>query len=221
MVGRRCSDSAREWFFCVYSGLEAPFNTNLFTVAYSGTRRRLGKSVVLLDSQEESILENKGITILKNSTLEEIGRATLLLRATECLPPEAHITFVDEVYRLGDNYERKALLRALSSLPDPDRFLSTAVEACRTNVSTVFEAITCDNPYPFHYFPDLHFNQMVLKALFIGTSLARVVGLSQRITADLIYMAKDFANERRAAGRVVPEDVALITIAKESQHESV
>ncbi len=140
-----------------------------------------------------------------------MGRATLLLRATECLPAEDHTGFIREVYQRGDNDERRPLLRALSILPDPPRYLEIAIEACRTNVQPVFEAIACENPYPVHYIPDRNFNHLVLKALFTGVRLRRVVGLERRRTSDLIRMAEDYASERRAAGRSVPEDIALIT----------
>lgn len=214
LIGSYCSASGREWLYDVYSRLGAPFDANLFATAYSGARRRLGKPVIELESREVPNVENGELSVLKGSTVEEVGRAALLLRATESLPEEAHPNFVHGVYERGDNYERKALLRALSVLPDPGRFLSTAVEACRTNISTVFEAIACDNQYPFHYFSDEHFSQMVLKALFTSTSLSRVVGLHTRITPDLVRMVEGYASERCAAGRPVPEDITLITANK-------
>ena len=117
---------------------------------------------------------------------------------------------VDELFVRGDNAEREAVLRTLPLLPDPSRFLTTAVEACRTNVQTVFEAIACENPYPARYFPELNFNQMVMKAVFTGVSLRRIVGLPARLTPALASMAGDYAKERTAAGRPVNEDLALI-----------
>ncbi|HET6521402.1 MAG TPA: EboA domain-containing protein, partial [Geminicoccaceae bacterium] len=79
-----------------------------------------------------------------------------------------------------------------------------------TNVLDVFEAIACDNPYPATHFPEANFNQMVVKALFVGTLLARVRGLADRDTPELRRMVGDFASERRAAGRPVPEDAGLV-----------
>ena len=75
---------------------------------------------------------------------------------------------------------------------------------------TIFEAIACENPYPARHFPELNFNQMVLKAAFNGVALARVVGLSSRLNAELARMASDYASERRAAGRSVPADLGLV-----------
>jgi hypothetical protein len=65
--------------------------------------------------------------------------------------------------------------------------------------------------YPARYFPDDAFNQMVLKALFVGAPLAQIYGLAERTTSELIRMAEAYASERRAAGRPVPEDAKLVT----------
>ena len=47
------------------------------------------------------------------------------------------------------------------------------------------------------------------KALFIGVPIARIVGLRRRLNPDLSRMARDYASERRAAGRTVPADLSL------------
>ena len=142
--------------------------------------------------------------------LHEFGRAALVLFALERLPAEEHVEFIDELFMRGDSREQEALLRALSMLPNPGRFLATAVEACRANVQTVFEAIACENPYPGCYFPESNFDQLVLKAIFTGVSLQRIVGLSDRITPALKSMASDLIKERTAASLPVHEDIALI-----------
>jgi hypothetical protein len=74
-------------------------------------------------------------------------------------------------------------------------------------VQPVFEAIACENPFPALYFSEQSFNQMVLKAVFIEVAVERILGLTARITPELRRMAADYASERRAAGRSVPDDV--------------
>ena len=54
---------------------------------------------------------------------------------------------------------------------------------------------------------------MVLKAVFVGLPLERIVGLEQRLTAELSRMALDYASERRAAGRPVPGDLSRLIVA--------
>ena len=81
------------------------------------------------------------------------------------------------------------------------------MDACRSHIQPLFEAIACENPYPARHFPELNFNQMVLKVLFTGVALDRVVGLQARVTPELQRMAADYASERRAAGRSIPPDI--------------
>jgi hypothetical protein len=138
---------------------------------------------------------------------DELYRIALLVGAAEA--PDL-VELATSCFRAGDNEERRAVLRALPLLPEPARFVDLAVDACRTNVVPIFEAIACENPFPARHFPELHYNQMVLKAVFLGVRLARVIGLGERLTPELARMADDYAAERRAAGRNVPEDLALL-----------
>lgn len=138
------------------------------------------------------------------------GRALLLIAAIEARPPHEHLLLVDELHRTGDLNEKAALLRALPRLPDPARFVAVAVDAVRSNADSIIQAIALDNPYPARHFPEAAYNQMVVKCLFNGLSLARVVGLSDRRTPELRRMVAGLASERRAAGRQVPDDVALV-----------
>jgi hypothetical protein len=96
-------------------------------------------------------------------------------------------------------------------LPDADWTVGIGVDACRSSVQTIFEAIACENPFPAARFPELNFNQMVLKALFTDVRLERIVGLDARVTSELRRMADAYASERRAAGRSVPPDIDRLT----------
>lgn len=115
---------------------------------------------------------------------------------------------VAEIYRQGDNDERCAVLRALPLLEGPERFVEVAVNAVRSSVQPIFEAVACDTGFAAQHFSDAAFAQMVLKALFVGVPLGRVQGVRARTTPELSRMAHGYASERRAAGRSVPEDIA-------------
>jgi hypothetical protein len=134
------------------------------------------------------------------------GRVELIARAAGALAIDDLVTLVDGCFRTGDNDERRAVLAALERLPAPERFVPLAVAACRTNVVPVFEAIACENPFAARHFPEAAFNQLVLKALFVGVAIDRIVGLADRITPELERMAAAYASERRAAGRPVSDD---------------
>lgn len=170
----------------------------------------LGHAPLKLESHEVAVGELRRLLSFQERPLHEVGRAALLLLAMSVLPQDEHVACVDELFVRGDNAEREALLRTLPLLPDAARFLSTAGEACRTNVRTVFEAIACENPYPGLYFPESSFNQLIMKALFLGVPVRRIVGLPDRVTPALRRMAGDYARERIAAGRPVNEDAGWV-----------
>jgi hypothetical protein len=138
------------------------------------------------------------------------GRALLLRAALESQPAPSHPALVDDLFATGEIRERVALLRALPELPASERFAAIAIEAVRSNATSVVEAIACDNPYPKGHFPDAAFHQMVVKCLFLGLPLSRIEGLAERSSSELKRMVTDYASERRAAGRSVPADVALV-----------
>src|SRR5262249_62354972 len=102
--------------------------------------------------------------------------------------------------------ELPALVAVPPSLPQPGELRDFAAEACRTSMQDVFEAIAAENPYPSAHFPEPNFNQMVLKAVFVGAAVDRIEGLYRRVTPELRRMAEDYAAERRGAGARGPRD---------------
>jgi hypothetical protein len=179
-----------------------------FQVAFAGAGRRLGRAAIGAADAER--LERAGVPWSSASGVDECGRAALLVAALGALEPARHVPVVRDLVRRGEVRERQTVLRVLAGLPEPARFVELAIDACRTNVGSIFEAIACDNAYPAVHFPDGALCQMVLKALFTGAPVARIVGLSGRITDEMTRMVDAFASERRAAGRPVPDDVHLI-----------
>lgn len=102
--------------------------------------------------------------------------------------------------------EQIALLRGLPLFPASELLLPRAAEGVRSAVQPIFEAVAHRNPYPRKHFSDAQWNQMVVKALFIGSRLDPIQGLDARRNADLARMLVDYADERRAAGRrISPE----------------
>ena len=147
-------------------------------------------------------------------TLEDAGRLAFLLArhdaagATDRFAAEAVTCFEQ-----GDTREQRSWLRAVGYLPEAEQYLTLVIDACRTNILPLFESVACENAYPARYFPERNFNQLVLKALFNGVALKRILGLVVRRNPELARMAADYAAERRAAGRSVPADIDLATAA--------
>jgi hypothetical protein len=190
-------------------GSPTAFDRGQFLEAMAAAGRRVGKSVLAVDQDQARGLPGLD-WLARNRPADELARVALLLRAGEALDASSYHALVEDCYSRGDLREKQAVLRALPLVPEPERFVPLAVEACRTHIQPVFEAIACENPYPATYFPELNFNQMVLKALFIGVALDRVLDLEARVTPELGRMAEDYASERRAAGRSVPSDIARL-----------
>ena len=208
-----------------FSGLEEPrtwlaecyrtitmvsFNEEAFANTFSSVGRRLRAIPRLPSESLTAQLCVAGIASPDIWSVPDYGRVLLIIRALSVLHPDRHVEFVARIFRTGDCEEQQSVLRGLVLLQDPDRFTDIAINACRSNVRNVFEAVACNNLYPMRYFPSLNFNQLVLKALFIGTSVMLIEGLQNRCTSELSQMAKDYGNELKAAGRPVSDDIIYV-----------
>jgi hypothetical protein len=212
VVARRIAGPTTAWYAeaCATSARSPAGND--FLAAFAGAGRRLGYALLQATAEEHARLRAAGLAVLPPTlAVDECGRAALLLESADRLQQDDRIRLVADLFDRGDVRERQAVLRVLAYLPEPAAHLDTAVEACRTSVQPVFEAIACENPYPGRHFPDPNFNQMVLKALFVGAPVERIFELDLRLTGELVRMVEAYASERRAAGRSVPGDVAWIT----------
>ncbi len=111
-----------------------------------------------------------------------------------------------QLFTTADVGELVALYQSLPLLPDPEQHLAQATEGIRSNMTAVFNAVALCNPYPTDYFDEPAWNQMVLKAVFVGSPLHLIWGLESRANPELARMLIDYAHERWAAKRsVTPE----------------
>jgi hypothetical protein len=112
-----------------------------------------------------------------------------------------------QLFVTADIGETITFYRGLPLYPDPDRHVARAREGARSGMRPIFEAVAHHNPYPAQHFDELAWNHLVLKALFIGTTLAPIQGLDRRANASLARMLCDYAHERWAAGRPVSPEL--------------
>ena len=187
-----------------------PASTAALAEAFALATRRLGRAPVEVTADEGKQLESAGLCQGRWEA-DELARIALLLRAADVLDDTRLASLADDCYRRGDTRERQAVLRALPLLPHAEWAIEIGADACRSSVQPIFEAIACENAFPAWRFPDLNFNQMVLKALFTDVRLERIVGLDGRVTPELRRMAAAYASERRAAARSVPIDIHRLT----------
>lgn len=122
------------------------------------------------------------------------------------------------LYRRGDDAERRGVLRGLDAIaaasPDwRDAGLELIADALRANDTRLVAAAL--GSFAEEHLDDHAWRHGVLKCVFLGIPLSVVSGLDARADDELAAMAERFAAERRAAGRPVPEDLALIAPAAE------
>jgi hypothetical protein len=212
LVERRTETASREWFARTSAAIGAAPDRGALLEGFTAATRRVGHARLVPTEEEIARLAGAGLSWPVGTWgADELSRVALLVAAAARWPAAPLEALVEECYRQGDGAERQAVLRALPMLPAPERFLDIAVDACRSHIQPLFDAIACENPYPALHFPELNFNQMVLKALFTGVALARILGLAGRVTPELGRMAAGYASERRAAGRSVPPDIGQLT----------
>lgn len=175
---------------------------NLFT-AFSSVVRYLGKQKLEL-SIEELQVANRLIAGWNpiDWTLDQVGR-TLLILSFPQEDEDKYLVTLNKIFAAADVREAIALYQSLPLLPYPEKFQLRATEGVRTNMTSVFNAVALNNPYPAQYLNDLAWNQMILKALFVGTPLHNIYGLNSRNNQQLSQMLIDYARERLAAKRTV------------------
>ncbi len=180
------------------------FASSISLASRFGRRRGLDPDAAELRRADELV---PGWNPERWNVLETV-RAALVLARPDLTKPSFEEAF-ESVFQYADEGESCALYRSLALLPAPERFLWRAGEGCRSNMVSIFEAVACDTPYPVRNFDDLAWGQLVIKAVFIGAPLWRVIGLDGRLSPELARMALDLADERRSAGRDVPPELWL------------
>lgn len=136
----------------------------------------------------------------QNANLLHIARIYLLIRVLES--DKAYFsTKVANLIQVADTGELETFLKFLILLPNAGDYKQVGVEALRTNIGIIFDAIALNNPYPAIYFNDQQWNQMYLKAAFMQRNLEEIVDVEKRANGDLARIISDYAHERWAASR--------------------
>ena len=168
--------------------------------------RKVGKAPLALDAAALALAEeSRPGWDPSRWSVDQAARVRLLLAAAG--DGDAFVRRLDQLCATADVDELVAFYRGLPLYPDPPRHRMRASEGVRSNMSVVFEAVAHHNPYPAEQLPEEAWNQMVLKALFVGSALDPIVGLDRRANATLARMLGDYAHERWAAGRPVSPEL--------------
>lgn len=217
---------AVRWLEARLAEHDAGFDRRPFYYAFSGVSRHFPKrgGVDVLPEQAEALAQAAPGFSVEGWDCFRLARVVLLLSLAK-QDRETFLATLAALLNTADFREQAAIFSAFPLLPHPDDLVEAAVDGLRSNIVDVFDSIALDNPFPAAHFSETAWNQMVLKALFLGRPLHRVVGLDARRNAALATSVSDLAHERWAAGRRIPAEawrncVGFVdeTIAEDLRH---
>ncbi|MBP8272178.1 MAG: EboA domain-containing protein [Sphaerotilus sp.] len=185
----------------VHRVCEAQRDADLY-LAFSLAARKTGRQPLVLTGQDlEAADQARPGWCPLGLTVEQAARLYLLLATLADV--DVFERRLNQLCVTADATEIVTLYRGLPLYPQPGRYRLRAAEGLRSSMKPVFEAIAHHNPYAAEQLPEAAWNQMVLKALFIGSALDPIAGLDQRANPRLARMLCDHAHERWAAHRPV------------------
>jgi hypothetical protein len=206
-INRQSSIDEVDWLRARQAEIEKGAPDWKFFTAFSAAPRHLSKEDLDLSASDlsDAARLRAGWTP-EGWSVDEAARTVLLL-SYPCDERERYVAALDQLFSTADTRESIALYQVLPLYPHPDAFRARAAEGLRSNMTSVFNAVAHENPYPKEYLDQAAWSQMVLKALFVGSVLYRIQGLDERANAELARMLVDFARERWAAHRSVPPEL--------------
>lgn len=202
----RLDEEAVAWVRSTSEKLQDDPEDWMLYTSFSTVPRHTGKEVVQLTEEE---LKSAG-SLRKNWrpenwTADQLARVLLVLSYAG-QGKEEFLDKIEKIFITSDLGEAVALYKGLPLYPYPEEFKDRAAEGIRSNITTVFDAVAHNNPYPSEYMDEGAWNQIVLKALFVGSSLYKIMGLDERANPTLAKMLVEYAHERWSAGRdISPE----------------
>ena len=147
---------------------------------------------------------------VRRGTVDDRARAELVGALLTALPPAESAAQLGDLYRHGDDAERRGVLCGLNAAPGtPPPVVAAGLElvsdALRTNDPRLVAAAL--GSFAADHLDQHAWRHGVLKALFMGIPLDVVAGLDRRADGELARMAGGLIDERRAAGRTVSDDM--------------
>jgi len=194
--------AGRDWLSSAVAGVAAGDERALF-ISFSLAPRKLPRTDLQLSEQERRKVEEllPGWRPWRWS-LDQVARTRLLL-ALPHADPERFLATLDRLFAAAGLQEMVALYQALALLPHGPLLAKRAAEGVRSSMTVIFESVALDNPYPHVHLDEGAWNQLVLKSLFNGSRMERIVGFDARANLLLMRQLCGYAHERWAAHRRV------------------
>ena len=203
LIARRADERGVAWFRSAIEAVSHTSNERALSVAIGLAPRRLGKADLALPAAdlERAAALRPGFD-LGDWSIDQLARVAMMA-ATYRGDDAAFAALFDNFCATAEINELVALCRGLAIYPNPGFIEPRAREAVRSGMKPVFEAVAHRNPYPGEAFAEDAWNQMVVKAFFMGSSLWPIQGLDERANPRLARMLVGLAQERWAAQRPV------------------
>lgn len=206
-VRRASTEDAAGWLEGQCRALDAGAPARTLFLDFSGALRKTGKGSLRVSPEDLARAERlRPAWNPARWTTDQAARIALVL-SWPAGSADAYVATLDQIFQSADLGELVALYQALPVLPHPGAHVRRCAEGVRTNMTDVFKAIAHGNPYPREHLDEAAWNQMVLKALFVGVPLHPVHGLDERANPRLARMLLDYARERWAAKRAVSPEL--------------
>jgi hypothetical protein len=206
-ISQKADGPGIAWFRGALRDVTHAANERALGVAIGLAPRRLGKADLALPAAELARADalRPGLD-LGDWSVDQLARVALMA-ATHSGDDAAFASRFDGFCATAEINELIALCRGLPLYPGPALIEPRAREAVRSGIKPVFEAVAHRNPYPRETFAEDAWNQMVVKAFFMGSTLWPIQGLDERANPRLARMLVGLAQERWAAQRPVSGEV--------------
>jgi hypothetical protein len=206
-ISRAVNKNAVSWFRDTIERIRHESSSDKLAMAIGLAPRRLGKADLPLtsDDKERAAALRPGLDPSEWS-IDQAARIAFMV-ASYAEDDAAFAAAFDGFCATAGLNELIALCRGLPVYPAAALLEPRAREAVRSGMKPVFEAVAHRNPYPVECFAEDAWNQMVVKAFFIGSHLWPIQELDRRGNPQLARMLVDLAQERWAAGRPVSGEV--------------
>jgi hypothetical protein len=202
-IARTVSAGGTQWFRGAIHDVVHASSDRALGVAIGLAPRRLGKAdpALTTDDKARAAALRPGFDP-SDWSIDQLARVAFLIASYDGNDATFAARF-DSFCSSAELNELIALCRGLPLYPGATLIEPRAREAVRSGMKPVFEAVAHNNPYPGEIFSEDAWNHMVVKALFIGSSLWPIQGLDRRANPHLARMLVGLAQERWAAGRPV------------------
>jgi len=200
IIQSKLSESELNWF---ESNIVFENNAQFFQT-FGLISRKIPPTIPEWTIQEKTLLEElyPGFT-QSNWDLQQLCRSLLMTH----LSLHKNIEIVKNLAEMAAIKELICLYKGLYFLNNAQDFVLLVQEGIRTNMVAVFDAIALGNPFAAKYLPIDAWNQLVLKAVFMGRPLYQIIDLDLRKNEKLALIVHDYIHERWSAGRLVSPEI--------------